>query len=141
MEAQNLEKDHRSAREHLECSTEEFQPLQSGSVLGLGLLNVFVGNIDSGIECTLSKFADYTKLCGMVNMLERRHAIQRHLDRLEKWIHVNLMTFNKTKCKVLHVGQGNPKHKYKLGREWIERSPEEKDLGLVVDEKLNMSQQ
>ncbi|PKU34517.1 rna-directed dna polymerase from mobile element jockey-like [Limosa lapponica baueri] len=97
--------------------------------------------MDSGMECTLSNFANDTKLCGTVNALEGRDALQRDLERMERWARANLLRFNQVKCKVLHLGYGNLKHKYRLGGEWLESSPEEKDLGVLVDEKLNMSRQ
>lgn len=70
--------------------------------------NIFTNNIDSGIKYTLRNSEDDTMLSSAVDMLERRDAIQKELDRLEEWSHVDLMNFNNAKCKGLHMGWGNP---------------------------------
>jgi len=110
-----------------------------GSILGLVLFNVFTNDPDAGIKCTLSKLANDTKLRGAVDSLEGKEALQRDLDRLEIWAITNCMKFNK--CWIIHLGWGIPGYKYKFGNGELESSPAERDRGVCVDGKLNMSQQ
>lgn len=50
------------------------------------------------------------------------------------------MKFIKAQYKALHMIWGNPKHEYRLRREWVENSSD-KDLHMLVDEKLNVDWQ
>jgi len=83
------------------------------------LFTIFINDTDSVIECTLNQFADDTKLSGVVDTPDGWCATQQVLDKLERWACVNLMRFNKVKCKVLHLGRGTPRYQYKLGDEGL----------------------
>ncbi|KAJ7418361.1 rna-directed dna polymerase from mobile element jockey-like [Pitangus sulphuratus] len=130
--------------EHVQTKVKQSQMSQL-LIIGevLQTLNHLSGNflLDSfkGTKCILKNFADDTKMSGAVDAPEGWYTIQWDPDKL-KWAHGNLTQFNKTKCKV-HLGQGNTQYQYRLGDEWIKSSPGEKDLGMLVVERLDFSHQ
>ncbi|TRZ12049.1 hypothetical protein HGM15179_015058 [Zosterops borbonicus] len=70
-----------------------------------------------------------------------QNVIQWALDRLEEWAYANLIKLNNARYKVLSLSQSNIQYQQRLGDEWIESSPTKKDLGMLVNEKLDMTHQ
>ncbi|KAF4801076.1 hypothetical protein TURU_037207 [Turdus rufiventris] len=109
-----------------------------GFILSPALFNIILNGLDEGLEGILSKFTDDIKLGEAVDSLE---VLQRDLDKLEDWANINHTKFNKGKCWILHLGWGSPGWTDRLGNEGLESSAMERDLGVLADGKLNMSQQ
>jgi len=92
----------RSVRLNLKISNGDVSDVPQGLELEPVPFIIFISDTDNGIKTTLSKFVDDTKLCGAVDMHAGQDDIQRVLDRLDQWVQLNFMNFNKAKCKVSH---------------------------------------
>jgi len=112
-----------------------------GSALEPVLFHLFINDLDEETQCPLSKFADDTKLGGVADNTRRLCCHSARPGQAGELGGDNLMEFNKGKCRVLHLGRNNPMHQYRLGADLLECSSAERDLGVLMDDRLTMSQQ
>ena len=113
-----------------------------GSILGPILFIIFINDIDCKILIDLmKKFADDTKGAHKITSDEDRKIIQTTLDNLFNWSIQWGMEFNKSKCKVMHIGRKNPKFEYFIDNVKLQKIDSEKDLGILTSSTLKPSQQ
>lgn len=101
-----------------------------GSILGPAFFCVFINDLDSGVECTLSKFANDTKLGEVVDSLQCREALQSDLDRLEHWESPTIWILTRTNawfCSCDGVILDG------FGEQRLECSPAKRDQMVLVD--------
>lgn len=67
------------------------------TVLGLVFFSIFTNDLENGIECILSKFANDTNLNGVADVVEGRIRIDNDLYKLENWSNISQLKFNKAK--------------------------------------------
>ena len=111
-----------------------------GSVLGPVLFIIYINDIDEGINCKLSKFADDTKITSKVTSTSQWQELQCDLNKLISWAEKWQMKFNIEKCKVLHIGSNNVQARYVMTNMPLSSVEKEKDLGVVVSKDLKPSQ-
>ena len=110
-----------------------------GSVLGPILFLIYINDIDEGLTCKVSKFADDTKIAHSVTTTHAKEKLQTDIDKLVNWADKWQMKFNVDKCKVLQIGSNNDHIQYEMNGVDICNVDKEKDLGVIITSDLKPS--
>ena len=106
-----------------------------GSVLGPILFVIYINDIDTCISETegiMPKFADDTKVAKVVKDEQSAKEMQEVINKLESWSDKWGMHFNVKKCCIVHFGQKNAKHVYKMNGQALESVSVQRDLGVSI---------
>ena len=97
-------------------------------MLGPLLFVIFINDIDRGILNWLLKFADDTKVFGLVNRSGDGQRLRQDLSRLFKWSHDWQMLFSIENCKVLHIDSDNQHFRYYMDGRKLENRVQKKKI-------------
>ena len=115
--------------------------IPQGSVLGPILFVIFINDMPNVVDSMCQLFADDAKIFRALKSRNDIFALQEDLNRLNAWSKKWQLAFNVGKCKSLHIGSKNTHHKYHMNGEKLDHTEEEKDLSVLIDEKLDFHRQ
>ena len=112
-----------------------------GSVLGPLLFLIFINDLDAAAPLLnyINKFADDTKVGHRIASVEDRDILQASINLLHDWSVKWGMSFNVSKCHIMHLGRTNPRYNYTMDGQTIPTTNEEKDIGVIVTDTLKPS--
>ena len=97
---------------------------------------IFINNLPDLIRSTVKLFSDDTKVLKALHDPEDYSYLQDGLDQLVKWSPLWQLHFNDGKCKVLHMRNSNPSHRYTMTNVPPTTTADEKDLCVIMDNYL-----
>ena len=109
--------------------------------MGPVLFLIYINDLDANIINNIAKFADDTKLSAPAHNTNSCESLQTDLNKILNWSKIWGMEFNVDKCKSLHIGNNNVNYSYKMNDNLINKTSEQKDLGVIIDNKLTFSKQ
>jgi len=110
--------------------------IPQGSVLGPVLFVIFINDLPSVVKSAMKVFADDTKVYNCVKEDKGVEELQADIESMARWGDKWQLPFNTGKCKSLHLGRTNSRHVYTLNGNDLEQVHQEKDLGVVIDDRL-----
>ena len=110
-----------------------------GSVLSPIMFQVYINDMNEGLNSYINLFADDAKILKVVKSVDDCMELQRDIDKIYEWSLRWKLEFNAKKCHVMEMGKGKrrPVWDYKMGQDTIMKSNKEKDLGVVVQDTLS----
>ena len=122
-----------------------------GSILGPILFVLFINDLPSGLSqgTELALYADDTKIWRGITSYSDHQLLQNDINYLNSWATSNKMKFHPLKCKVVSIHSSpsplaflpSVNFHYQLGENLLEYSENEKDLGVLINCKLNFNEQ
>ena len=107
-----------------------------GSVLGPTMFNISINDAPLALKSKMVIYTQYSKVIGPASTLEDTSQLQKDLDLLSMWAKSSLLTFNVSKCHVLHFGLKNINTTYSFYGQSLSLVVEEHELGVIVDGDL-----